>query len=56
MIFNEVLSRMFPFRDLDFGKIRPNFQCAVYAAWPNPTVSILTHRNFLFQSKLKDIS
>ena len=30
MIFNKVLSRMPPFRDTDFGRIRPNFKCTVY--------------------------
>ena len=31
MIFNWVLSSMSPFWDLDFGKIRPNFQCTVFS-------------------------
>ena len=30
ILFNKVLARMSPFRDTNFGKMRPNFKCTVY--------------------------
>ena len=47
IIFNEVLSRMSPFWDTDFGRMRPNFKCTVYF-WIDQTLYLFLNALFKY--------